>query len=51
MLGLLKFTPFQFVANLTNMAVGMIGIFLVIGILIGATYLCNRLSSPKKKDD
>ena len=51
MLGLLKFTPVHFVENLTNMAVGMIGIFLVIGILIGATYLCNRLSNPKKKDE
>ena len=49
MFGLLKFkfTPYAFVENLSNMAVGMLGIFIVIGVLIGATYLCNRLSSSK----
>lgn len=47
---MLKFTPYAFVDNLVYMAVGMLGIFLVIGILIAATYACNRLTSPKKKD-
>ena len=51
MFGILKFVPYHFVENLGNMGIGMIGIFLVIGILIGATYACNRLTNPKKKDD
>ena len=48
---MLKFTPFAFVDNLVYMGVGMLGIFLVIGILIGATYACNNLTGKKKNNN
>ena len=31
----------NFVSNLKYMGLGLIGIFLIIGIIIGATMLCN----------
>ena len=38
----------RFVDNLPLMAVGMIGVFIIIGIIIGATYainhFCNKIS-------
>ena len=46
----MNFNPAAFVENLKYMGVGMLGIFLVIGILIGATYLCNNLTSKKKNN-
>ncbi|MGN0522069.1 MAG: OadG-related small transporter subunit [Eubacterium sp.] len=33
------------------MIFGMVGIFLVIGVIIIATYLINKVFSKKKKDD
>lgn len=34
---------------LPHMAVGMIGVFLIIGIIIGATYAINYLSDKASK--
>ena len=45
-----NFTPSAFAKNLEYMGVGMVGIFLVIGIIILATVLLNRVFSGKEKD-
>ena len=41
----LEFNPMAFVENLTHMGVGMLVIFVVIGIIILATKLVNYLFS------
>ena len=46
----LFFKPANFVSNLVYMAAGMIGIFVVIGLIILFTYGLNKLLS-KKSDD
>ncbi len=38
------FEPMNFVTNLSTMGIGMLGIFIVIGIIIGATVLINKLA-------
>ncbi len=44
----LIFEPLRFFENLKYMGVGMIGVFLIIGVIIGATYainyFCNKVS-------
>lgn len=46
----LQFVPMAFVNNLKYMGIGMIGIFLIIGIIMGATYAIGKLSAGKKED-
>lgn len=41
----LAFNPMAFVENLQYMGIGMVVIFVVIGIIIGATTLVNYLFS------
>lgn len=50
MMSLIKFAfnPMNFVNNLGYMGVGMLIIILVIGIIIGATVLLNKITSGKK---
>lgn len=38
----------NFVDNLYYMGVGMLGIFIVIGLIIAVTMLLNAITSPKK---
>lgn len=45
----MEFQPIEFVKSLVYMGKGLVGIFLVIGIIIGVTALLNKLTSPKKK--
>jgi hypothetical protein len=45
----MQFTPNAFVDNLQYMGMGMLGIFVVIGIIIGATALLNFIFRPRKK--
>jgi hypothetical protein len=44
----LIFEPIQFIENLKYMGVGMLGVFIIIGVIIGATYavnyFCNKFS-------
>lgn len=47
----MDFQPIEFVKSLVYMGKGLVGIFLVIGIIIGVTVLLNKLTSPKKKND
>ena len=46
-----NFNPSAFVDNLYYMGYGMLGIFIVIGIIIGITYLLNFLFSKKENKD
>lgn len=39
-----------FIDNLSYMGFGMLGIFIVIGIIILITMLLNKLTEPKKFD-
>ena len=42
------FEPMNFVNNLGYMATGMIGIFVVIGVIIAATTIINKVASKNK---
>ena len=47
------FEPINFILNLEWMGLGMLGIFIVMGIRIGATYLLNHIFAKidaKKKN-
>lgn len=44
----LSFVPQNFVTNLQYMGIGMLIIFIVIGLIIGATMLINKVFSRKK---
>ncbi len=48
LLQFLKFTPRAFFENLPVMGKGMLGIFVVIGIIILITLALNSLTSRKK---
>ena len=45
-----EFHPFSFIENLAYMGKGMLGIFVVIGVIVGVTCLLNFLTSKKKKE-
>ena len=47
----IKFDPMQFVYNLKYLAIGLIGIFIVIGLIILVTVILNKFPEGKKKDD
>ena len=44
----LEFNPMAFVENLKYMGAGMLGIFVVIGLLIGCCFALNHFTSVKK---
>ena len=46
-----NFMPDQFVANLKYMAAGMVGIFLVIGVIILTIVFLGKVTAPKKTAD
>ena len=41
----------NFISNLKYMGIGLLGVFIIIGIIIAATYLTTKLTAPKKNDD
>ncbi|MBR5538773.1 MAG: oxaloacetate decarboxylase [Clostridia bacterium] len=43
----MQFNPMNFVANLKYMGTGMLGIFVVIGIIIVATIVINKAANRK----
>jgi hypothetical protein len=45
----LIFEPLRFIENLKYMGVGMIGVFLIISVIIGATYAINRFCNKESK--
>ncbi len=42
------FNAINFVNNLKYMGIGLLGVFVIIGIIIGATYAIAKFSAPKK---
>ena len=47
----LIFEPINFINNLKYMGLGMLGIFIVIGLIVGVTVALNRVSAPKKNKE
>ena len=47
----MEFNPMNFVSNLKYMGIGLVGVFIIIGIIIAATYLTTTLTAPKNKDN
>ncbi len=50
-MGELQFKLWQFIVNLKYMLSGMVGIFIVIGLIILSVFLLNYFTSPKKEDE
>lgn len=46
------FEPMKFIENLIYMGIGMLGVFMIVGIIMGATYLINfvinKIAESKK---
>ena len=47
---MIGFHPEGFVENLKYMGVGMVGVFIIVGIIMMATYLIGKLASGKKPE-
>lgn len=47
----MNFNPMAFVENLKYMGVGLLGVFMIIGIIIIATYLINYFSNKSENKD
>lgn len=47
----MNFNPSNFLSNLKYMGVGMLGVFIIIGVIIGATYAIAKYTAPKSKSD
>ena len=50
-MGNLQFEPKAFIDNLSVMGIGMLGVFLIIGIIIAATYAIGKLTAQKQDND
>ena len=48
---LAAFEPMHFVDNLWYMGIGMLGIFIVIGVIMLLTILLNKLTSKSESTD
>ena len=46
----MSFDAMNFIRNLSYMGKGMLGIFVVIGIIIGVTVLLNRFTAKKQNN-
>ena len=44
------FEPIQFVNYLKYMGIGMLGVFIIVGIIIAATYAIGKFTNPNKAD-
>ena len=49
-MGDIQFVPMAFIENLKYMGFGMLGIFVVIGVIAGVTCLLNVLSKDRGGD-
>ena len=45
-----SFEPMHFIENLRYMGLGMLGIFIVIGVIMLLTMLLNKLTEQKAED-
>ncbi|MBR2011351.1 MAG: hypothetical protein IKA06_06375 [Clostridia bacterium] len=43
----MQFNPINFIENLKYMGIGLVGVFMIIGIIIGATYAIGKFTAPK----
>lgn len=46
----MNFNPMGFVENLKYMGIGMLGVFIIVGIIIAATYLIGAVCSSTAKN-
>ena len=46
----LQFVPMEFVENLKYIGVGMLGVFMIVGIIIIATYIVGASGNKKDKE-
>ena len=46
-----SFEPMHFVDNLRYMGLGMLGIFIVIGVIMLLTMLLNKLTEERRHDE
>ncbi len=46
---MLEFNPLNFVRNLKYMGIGLLGVFMIIGIIIAATYLIGHCSKKARE--
>ena len=44
------FEPIQFVNYLKYMGIGMLGVFIIVGIIIAATYAIGKFTLPNNTD-
>ena len=44
------FEPMNFVENLQYMGIGMLGVFLIVGIIMTAVYVIGSLKNSKTED-
>ena len=47
----MQFIPMNFVENLKYMGIGMLGVFMIIGIIIAATYAIGYFTAEKKDEE
>ena len=45
------FEPIQFVNYLKYMGIGMLGVFIIVGIIIAATYAIGKITLPSNTDN
>ncbi|MBQ8302166.1 MAG: hypothetical protein IJX97_01285 [Clostridia bacterium] len=45
----MNFNPMGFVDNLKYMGIGMLGVFIIVGIIIAATYIIGAVCSSASK--
>jgi len=46
---MIEFTPYRFVEFLRYMGVGMLGVFMIVAIIVAATYAIARLTAGKSE--
>lgn len=47
----MKFQPMEFIYNLKYMGIGMLGVFMIVGIIILATYAISKFTANLSKKD
>ena len=47
----LYFKPIEFIKNLGYMGVGMLGVFIIVGIIAASTYAIGHFTGKKKNND
>lgn len=47
----MKFQPMEFIYNLKYMGIGMLGVFMIVGIIILATYGISKFTAKKNNNE